>query len=175
MQLSNDDIAALCERKVTFIDLSGKIKKNLVKHWAIDISPAFSPDGGKMAFVSNRSGSPQIYVKDLASGNEERLTFEGKYNTSPAWSKMNRIAFSQMDNGRVDIWTMDPDGGGLRMLTANQGNNEDPCWSPDGRYIIFSSNRTGNYHLYIMNGNGLNQRRIGNMKGEQTAPSWSPF
>jgi len=45
---------------------------------------------------------------------------------------------------------MDADGGRLRRLTENQGKNEDPCWSPDGRYIVFSSNRDGPYNLYIM-------------------------
>jgi TolB protein len=62
----------------------------------------------------------------------------------------------------------------LRRLTEDGGNNEDPCWSPDGRYIVFSSNRKGRYHLYLMNANGLNQRRITFLKGDQTAPSWAP-
>jgi len=69
---------------------------------------------------------------------------------------------------------MDSDGGNLRKLTENQGNNEDPCWSADGRYLVFSSNRDGAYHLYLMNANGQNQRKITDFKGEQTSPSWSP-
>ncbi|MBW1913173.1 MAG: PD40 domain-containing protein [Deltaproteobacteria bacterium] len=138
------------------IDLSGKIVERFTKHWGIDVSPAFSPDGSKMAFVSNRSGNPQIYVRDLVQGKEERLTFEGKYNTSPAWSRMNRIAYSGISNGHFDIYTIDPGGGSPRQLTEGGGNNEDPCWSPDGA-------------------NGQNQRRISFTKGEQTAPSWSPY
>lgn len=157
------------------IDLKGKIIARLTSHWGIDVSPTFSPDGKRIAFVSNRSGSPQIYVKDLKEGKEERLTFEGKYNTSPSWSKLNRIAFSGMNNGRFDIFTINPDGSDLRRLTENQGNNEDPCWSPDGRYIVFSSNRDGRYHLYLMNANGQNQRKLTSKRGEQTSPSWSPF
>lgn len=155
------------------IDLSGRIVKRLVTHWGIDVSPSFSPDGQKIAFVSNRSGSPQIYVKDLRNGREERLTFEGKYNTSPSWSALNRIAFAGMDNGRFDIFSMNPEGGQLRRLTEDQGKNEEPCWSPDGRYIIFSSNRDGKYRLYMMNAFGQNQRKITTMKGEQMSPSWS--
>ena len=155
------------------IDLKGRIVKRFVTHWGIDVSPSFSPDGQKIAFVSNRSGSPQIYVKDLKNGREERLTFEGKYNTSPSWSALNRIAFAAMDDGRFDIYTMNPEGGQLRRLTEDQGKNEEPCWSPDGRYIIFSSNRDGKYRLYMMNAFGQNQRKITNMKGEQMSPSWS--
>ena len=159
---------------IFIIDLSGKIIKQVTNHWGIDVSPTFSPDGNKIAFVSNRAGSPQIYLIDLISGREERLTFEGNYNTSPAWSSLNRIAFVSQDDGHFDIYTMDPNGGRLRRLTEDGGNNEDPCWSPDGRYIVFSSNRKGRYHLYLMNANGLNQRRITFLKGDQTAPSWAP-
>ena len=156
------------------IDLKGKILKQLVKHWGIDVSPAFSPKGDRIAFVSNRSGSPQIYILDILSGNVERLTYEGRYNTSPSWSARDQIAFASMKGGSFGICTIDAAGGGLRRLTENAGNNEDPCWSPDGRYMMFSSNRDGRYHIYIMNANGHNQRRITSTKGNQTAPSWAP-
>jgi TolB protein len=159
---------------IFLIDLNGKIIKQLTNHWGIDVSPTFSPDGKKIAFVSNRSGSPQIYVLDLVNGREERVTFEGSYNTSPAWSSLNRIAFVSQNAGSFDIYTMDPNGGRMRRLTEDQGKNEDPCWSPDGRYISFSSNRTGHYHLYMMNANGLNQGKITFLDGDQIEPSWAP-
>jgi len=156
------------------IDLSGKIKDRLTNYWGINVSPTFSPDGTKFAFVSNRSGGPQIYVKDLTNAREERITFEGKYNTSPSWSSLNRIAYTGLDEGRFNIFTIDPDGGRLRQLTAGQGNNEDPCWYVNGRHLMFSSSREGGFHIYLMNANGQNQRRVTNFKGEQTSPSWSP-
>ena len=156
------------------IDLSGKIMDRFTNSWGINVSPSFSPDGTKVAFVSNRSGGPQIYVKDLASGREERISFEGKYNTSPSWSSLNKIAYTGMDEGRFNIFTIDPDGRGLRQLTAGQGNNEDPCWYVNGRHLMFSSSREGGFHIYLMNANGQNQRRITAFKGEQTSPSWSP-
>ncbi|MBW1779707.1 MAG: Tol-Pal system beta propeller repeat protein TolB [Deltaproteobacteria bacterium] len=156
------------------INLQGKILEQLVQHWGIDVSPAFSPDGDKIAFVSNRSGSPQIYTLDLVSRREERLTYKGRYNTSPAWSSRNQIGFVSMSEGKFDICTMDSTGGRLRRLSNNAGNDEDPCWSPDGRYIVFSSDREGRYHLYIMNANGQNQKRVTFSKGDQTAPSWAP-
>jgi TolB protein len=171
--------AALClsaegDPDIYRIDLSGKIIGRVTNGFGICVSPTFSPDGSKIAFVSNRAGGPQIYVRDLKEGREERLSFEGKYNTSPAWSSLNRIAYTGMEDGRFDIFTIDPGGRGLRNLTNGQGNNEDPCWSPNGRYLGFSSNRDGGYHLYIMTANGQNQRRITVLKGEQTSPSWSP-
>lgn len=158
---------------IFLIDRQGKILKRLTHHWAIDVSPSFSPDGKKMAFVSNRSGSPQIYILDLVKGTEERLTFEGKYNTSPTWSSLNRIAFTSLNQGHYNIATMDPSGGQARQLTDDQGNNEDPCWSPDGHYLAFSSDREGRYHLYLMTANGQNQIKVTSPEGDQTAPSWS--
>lgn len=154
------------------IDLTGKILERITNHWAIDVSPSFSPDGKKMVYVSNRSGNPQLYIRDLVQGTEERITFEGKYNTSPDWSRLNKIAYSAMDGGRQDICTIDSDGGNYRKLTEYQADNEEPCWSPDGRYLVFSSNRNGGYHLFIMNANGQNQKRITSFRGEQVSPSW---
>ncbi|MBW1998139.1 MAG: Tol-Pal system beta propeller repeat protein TolB [Deltaproteobacteria bacterium] len=160
---------------IYLIDLEGRILRQVTDHWGIDVSPTFSPDGKKIAFVSNRSGSPQIYVKDLTTGSERRITFQGNYNTSPSWSALNRIAFSGMSDGSFDIFTIDPENGKQKNLTRGAGSNEDPCWSPDGRYILFSSNRDRRYRLYIMNGNGLDQTRITDLKGDQTAPSWAPY
>ncbi len=157
------------------MDLEGNILDRLTNHWSIDVSPVFSPDGRKIAFVSNRSGSPQIYIKDLESGGIRRLTYEGRYNTSPSWSSLNRIAFTGMAEGRFDIYTINEDGTGLQNLTQGLGNNEDPCWSQDGRYIAFSSNREGRYHIYLMTAAGRNQRRVTFQPGEQSSPSWSPY
>jgi TolB protein len=156
------------------IDPGGRILERLTNHWGIDVSPSFSPNGKRIAFVSNRSGSPQVYVRDLAKGTEERLTFDGNYNTSPVWSSLDKIAYTSMNQGHFDIFSINPDGTQPRQLTDAQGNNEDACWSPDGRYIMFSSNRDGGaYHLYLMTANGQNQRRIGSLKGQQTSPTWS--
>ncbi len=126
-----------------------------------------------MAFVSNRSGSPQIYVLDLTNNQIERLTYEGNYNTSPAWSKLDRIAFSSALDHHADIYAISSDGRELYRITRDQASNENPCWSPDGRYIAFSSNRRGgNYHIFIANANGENQRQVTFFEGDQLSPSW---
>ncbi len=158
---------------IYLIDTEGNIIKRLTKYWGIDTAPCFSPDGKKIAFVSNRSGSPQIYVHELETGREYRITYEGKYNSSPSWSKLNIIAYSCMIEDHFDICTIKPDGTDMKRLTRNKGNDENPCWSPDGRYIIFTSNRTGRYQLYIMTANGMNQTRITSFEGNQTDPFWS--
>ena len=157
------------------IDLNGKLIKGLVTHWGIDTSPSYSPNGKKMAFVSDRSGSPQIYVMDLETGRQERLTFEGKYNTDPSWSVTNQIAFASLQGGHIDICTIDAEGGSPRKLTDGMEKNEEPCWSPNGRYLVFSSSQAeGRYQLYMMDANGQNKRRITTLKADHTSPEWGP-
>ncbi len=156
-------------------DMNGGNLKKLTSNQCEDFSPSRSPDNKKLVFVSDRAGLPQIYVKDLTTGTEERITYDFKYCTSPVWSSLNKIAFVVVEKGVHDIYTMNPDGTGLRKLTEGDDNNEEPCWSPDGRYIVFSSNRDEKYHLFIMNYNGFNQRRITFIDGEERNPSWSPY
>ena len=69
------------------------------------MSPAFSPDGSTLAFTSDRSGSPQIYLMRLAGGSPKRMTYRGEYNTTPALSpKGDRIAYQSRAGGHFDIY-----------------------------------------------------------------------
>lgn len=161
---------------IFFVSGKGEILKEAVKGWGIDVSPAFSPNGKKMLFVSRRGGTPQIYVKFLDTGEVSRLTFEGNYNTSPAWSpKGGLIAYVGMTKGGgINIYTIKPDGSDLRQLTSLSGDNEDPSWSPDGSLLSFSSTRTGKKRIHIMTRSGDDQRLlIRNLAGNQTDPAWS--
>ena len=151
---------------------SGKIKK-LTSSSSIEVSPSVSPDSEYIAFVSDRGGSPQIYLTRKDGSEARRITFEGSYNTSPSWSpKGDRIVFTGR-RGPNQIFVINPDGTGLNQLTT-QGNNEDPSFSPDGRYITFSSDRDGTRCIYIMRANGESQRRITPKKLKAFYPRWSP-
>jgi TolB protein len=151
---------------------SGSLKK-VTGSYGIDVSPAVSPDSGSIAFVSDRGGSPQIYMMRRDGTDVRRITFEGSYNTSPCWSpKGDKIVFSGR-RGTNQIFIVNPDGSGLAQLTS-QGNNEDPSFSPDGRYITFSSDREGGKGIYIMRANGENQQRITPRNVRAYGPRWSP-
>lgn len=131
----------------------------LTSSYGIDVSPAVSPDGNYIAFVSDRGGTPQIYTMKKDGSNLRRITFEGSYNTSPSWSpKGDKIVFTGR-RGLNQIFIVNPDGTGLTQLTAN-GNNEEPSFSPDGRYITFTSDRDKIKGVYIMRANGEFQKRI---------------
>jgi TolB protein len=150
-----------------------EIERIMSSRW-IDVSPSISPDGREVLFTSNRSGSPQIYVSDIRGGGIRRLTYEGSYNTSAVWSpKGDRVAFVRMISGKNQIFIMKPDGSGVVQLT-DKGSNEDPSFSPDGRYIAFTSDRDGSKGIYLMKINGLDQKRITPKELPAYGPSWSP-
>lgn len=154
--------------------LSGERQQRLTDNWSIDTSPTWSPDCSKIAFVSGRSGSPQIYVMNADGSDKRRLTFKGTYNTSPDWSpKGKKIAFTARDKyNRFDIFLVDLDGG-LKRLTQDQGNNENPSFSPDGRYIIFSSDRGAEgKRLWLMTRDGQVQNPITPDESGLSAPAW---
>jgi len=145
----------------------------LSSSYGIDVSPAVSPDGHSIAFVSDRGGTPQIYIMRRDGSHIRRLTFEGSYNTSPSWSPKGDMIVFVGQRGKNQIFTIRPDKTGLTQLTVS-GNNEDPSFSPDGRYIAFSSDRDGTKGIYIMRANGESQRRITPRGMVAFGPGWSP-
>lgn len=156
------------------LDVEKKAKNVIQRNEGISTSPSFSSDGTKMVFVSDMHGSPQIFIKEPASGNTKRLTYSGTYNTSPAFSpKGDIIAFVAKFEGAFEICTMNPDGSNQRVLT-NGGINDSPQFSPCGRYIIYSSNKGGRHNIYFMLFNGENKKMLKFTNGEETQPKFVP-
>jgi TolB protein len=153
---------------------TGRKLARLTDHWAIDTSPTWSPDCSQIAFVSGRSGSPQIYVMSANGKNQRRLTYKGRYNTTPEWSPSgDTVVFTGRDERNVfDIFTVDLDGN-IERLTQNQGNNEDPTWSPNGNYIAFTSTRGGKgKRIWLMTSDGSIQKLVTRKGSGYTTPSW---
>jgi TolB protein len=155
------------------MNLGSNKTSKLTSSYGIEVSPAVSPDAMHIAFVSDRGGSPQIYVMRRDGSEVKRVSFEGSYNTSPSWSpKGDKIVFSGR-RGANQVFTVNPDGTELIQLTS-EGNNEEPSFSPDGRYITFSSDRDGVKGIYIMRANGEAQKRITPRNLRAYGPRWSP-
>ena len=165
--------------EIYVMSTDGKNPIRITNSWGIDTSPAWSPTGDRLTFVSNRSGSPQIYVTPaVADAQPTRLTFQGNYNQSPAWSPQgDKIVFTGRDERLIyDLFLVDVETREITRLTQDQGNNEDPGWSPDGNLIIFTSTREGGkYKLWLMNADGTGQRKITDEEGEFTNPDWGPL
>ena len=157
------------------VNVETKDRKVLLKKEGILTSPTFSPDGTKMVFVSDMYGGPNIFVKDMATGEVKRLSYFGNYNTSPAFSpKGDLIAFVSKTEGALEICVMRPDGSDARVLTDG-GVNDSPRFSPCGRYIIYSSQKgSGKTQIYFMLRNGDNKRALKLIGNEETQPGLMP-
>jgi TolB protein len=149
---------------------------------AINVEPAVSPDGKKIAFSSDRSGKAMIYIMNIDGSNAKRLTFAGTYNSTPAWSPDgSTLAIAILDVSHFDIFTIKPDGTALTRLTdakkpnGRPANNENPSWSPDGSHIAYVSDRSGARQIYIINSDGTNERRVTNDHANWDRPKWSPY
>ncbi len=144
----------------------------------INVSPDLSPDGNQIAFVSNRSGGPQIYVMSAEGGEARRISFmNSNYCTSPAWSpKGNRIALVCRADGGFQLYTVSPDGSEPLQLTSG-GDNEDPDWSPDGRYLVFATTFGRGYatSLALMRDDGSNMRALTKGRVADSEPDWGPL
>jgi len=149
------------------------IVQRLTNSSASDLSPSLSADGGQIAFVSDRGGSPQIYLMGAGGGGGKRLTFQGSQNTTPKFSPRSdkpMIAFTGRDERlNFDIFVYDLKAGKVDRITQSQGSNYDPAWSPDGRLLVYASSRGG---LFVRNVETRKETQI--FRGGAHSPSWGP-
>jgi hypothetical protein len=140
-------------------------------------SPSWSPDGRRIAFVSDREGAPNIWVIGLDGSNATNLTRHEAKDHSPAWSPDGEwIAFASVrDTLYWELYIMRADGSQVQRLTWWESASDLwPSWSPDGMRLAFASRRDGNWELYTMNRDGSNLQRLTNHPADDTNPAWSP-
>ena len=93
---------------------------------------------------------------------------------TPAWNPRNDlIAFTRLQSGNFDIYTIRADGSEERRLTFGTGSKEHPRWSPDGRFIVYSSDQGGSKAIYMMRADGSGNRRVSPSGGASQHPAWS--
>jgi TolB protein len=140
-------------------------------------SPSYSPDGTQIAFISGKSGAPQVYIMDADGSNVELLTpytpGVRSYRASPDWSPDGRAIAYEQQNGVFQIWMIDVRDRAPKQLTS-EGENEDPSWAPDGRHIVFTSSRSGDKQLWILDTETGRARQLTHAKGSRLA-AWSPI
>ncbi|OLD79744.1 MAG: hypothetical protein AUI33_02400, partial [Ignavibacteria bacterium 13_1_40CM_2_61_4] len=140
-----------------------------------DWHPAWSPDGAKLAFVSNRDANAQIYVVNADGSGLARLTNNAASDQEPVWSPDGtKIAFASSRDGRFEIYVMNPDGSGVTRVSSEQAEEFEPSWSPDGARIAFTTVRDGHEEVYVMNADGSGVTRLTNAPAGNLEPSWSP-
>jgi Tol biopolymer transport system component len=149
----------------------GRLVKRIASTWR-DNNPQFSPDGKKIAFISDRAGSLEIWVSKADGSSPSQLTSLGGQST-PRWSPDGRrLAFAAFAGANADIFVIDSEGGAPRAITTGPANHNSPCWSPDGRWIYFTSNRTGKAEIWRAPAEGGPPNQITHQGG--WVPQFSP-
>ena len=139
------------------------------------ISPAWSPDGSRLAYVSFQSKKPVVFVQDLGSGRQIPVAnFRGS-NSAPSWSPDGRqLAVVLSREGGSQIFLINADGSGLRRLMSSNAIDTEPVFSPDGRSIYFTSDRGGSPQIYRVSPAGGDAQRVTTEGAYNVTPRISP-
>jgi TolB protein len=174
--IASSKIAFVQNREIAVMDYDGFGARGFSRDGSIALFPSYSPDGKRLAYVSYRSGAPNIVIKSddglIIGSTQYRAT-----TTSPAISPSGQLAFSSSKDGNaMEIYVANGDGSGARRLTNTRNAvNISPRWNPKtGREIAFVSDRSGAPQIYVMDAGGGNERPLLNMGGQMDTPSWSP-
>jgi eukaryotic-like serine/threonine-protein kinase len=134
----------------------------LISSSKADSAPQYAPEGKRITFGSDRSGSFEIWVSEADGSNPVQLTnFNGPQAGSPCWSPDGRqIAFDARPEDNPDIFVINAEGGRPRRLTDDPAEEIAPSWSKDGRWIYFGSNRGGNLQIWKMPADGGEARQV---------------
>jgi hypothetical protein len=187
VQKTNADVRRLTYTDGTPVPNEGPYPGYLPNNTANEYNASYSPDGTKIAFISDRMGTPQLFMMTTAGNYPVQLTNNNCVNEVPTWSPDGRRLYWMSNcNGNYDIYTAEVnyrfdnpysvDAGlvNVRQLTTSPGNDRYPRVSPDGRLIAFASDREGQEEIYVINAfDGGGERRLTTSNGNDNAPTWS--
>ena len=156
-------------------DADGHSPQTVVSSNEPIISPSWSPDGTKLAYVSFEKKKPIIFVQSLTSGSREVLANYKGNNSAPAWSPDgSKLAIVLTYGANSQIYTISSSGGGLKQITKSSAIDTEPTFSPDGSMIYFSSDRGGRPQIYKVPADGGSPSRVTFEGGYNVSPRFSP-
>ena len=139
------------------------------------MSPAWAPDGEKLAYVSFEQDRSVVYLQHLDSGKRSTLAAFDGINSAPDFSPSgDRLALTLSRDGNPELYVLDLESRRLRRLTRNGAIDTEPSWGPDGERLIFTSDRGGTPQLYRVPAAGGEVERLTFEGRYNAAPSWSP-
>ncbi|MFL5796896.1 MAG: hypothetical protein ACJ77A_03045 [Actinomycetota bacterium] len=153
--------------------LPGEGLEKLTSNGSNEWEPTLSPDGRTLAFASDRSGSSEVYTKDLWTGATRRLTHNSSRETGLGWAPGGRrLVFAMRSGGQSDIYTISSDGREIRAITRTSLDESDPTWSPTSGSISFASDRAGNFDIYTLRLSTGDVRRLTRNRYDDVSPAW---
>jgi len=156
-------------------DSDGFNPQNVVRSHEPLLSPAWSPDGKRIAYVSFERGNSTIYVQEIGTGAREAVASFRGINGAPAFSPDGRrLALTLSKGGNPDIYVMDLASKSLRQVTTHYGIDTEAGWTPDGNSLVFTSDRAGKPQVYTVSANGGEPQRI-SFQGESNARATISF
>jgi len=178
-------IAMICDRgrkqrsNVYIMDFNGKNLKQITFHRSISLSPAWSPDGTRLAYSlyvsKNRVKNMNLYEFDFRTNRIRLLSNRKGINSGAAYSPDGKaIAMTMSFLGNPEIFELNLKSKRVTRLTKSRGFDVDPTWSPNGKQIAFISNRRGKPMVFSVNRNGTNIQRLTMAGRYNSAPNWSP-
>lgn len=142
-------------------DTDGQDPQSVISSPEPIMSPAWSPDGKRIAYVSFEDKTSAIFVQDLMSGERQKVSEAPGINGAPAWSPDgSRLAMTLSKDGSPDIYVSNASGGWLRRITRGDSIDTEPNWSPDGSSLVFTSDRGGKPQLYLVGADGGEPKRL---------------
>ncbi len=156
-------------------DADGHNPQTIVSSTEPLMSPSWSPDGRKIAYVSFEEGQSAIYVQEVFTGQRQKVTSYKGINGAPAWSPDGRkLAMALSKGGNLDIYVFDLATRKLKQITRHYAIDTEPAWSPDGRFIAFTSDRGGKPQIYQAPAYGGKAKRLTFQNAYNARASYSP-
>ncbi|MET0050061.1 MAG: Tol-Pal system beta propeller repeat protein TolB [Candidatus Thiodiazotropha sp.] len=156
-------------------DADGYHPETIVSSTEPLMSPAWSPDGQKIAYVSFEGGQSAIYVQGVYTGQRQKVTNFKGINGAPAWSPDGRkLAMTLSKGGNPDIYVYDLVSRKLTQITRHYAIDTEAAWSPDGRTLVFTSDRGGRPQIYQVSAFGGTPQRVTYQNSYNARASYSP-
>jgi TolB protein len=161
-------------KEIYTCDYDGHNVRQVTKDRIIAMMPRLCPDGKKIAYTSYKEGSPMLYLRDIVTGSEKRLSGRAGLNSGVSWFPGgNSVAMTISQNENPDIYMVDLDGKILKRLTTFRGIDVSPSISPKGDKVAFVSDRSGSPQIYVLDLSSGKTDRLTFNGQYNTSPSWS--
>ena len=158
--------------KLEVADADGHNPQTLLSSKQPLLSPVWSPDGSRLAYVSFEGRNSAIYIQDVATGHRQEAASGPGINSAPAWSPDgSRLAMTLSRDGNPEIYVLRLGSGQLQRLTHDPAIDTEAAWSPDGSHLVFTSDRGGGPQIYRISASGGSPARLTHEGSYNARPS----